>query len=157
MYNGAVKQMKSSSTGTVSLLILAAITAVSVIATAIPTAAHAVEPPIQDCISVGGVGGGGGIGGTSSGNGGSGGTAAAGGLGGDGGIANAGPSGGSGGDGGSGGNSEGGDGGDLSAGNGGGGGDGGESRLTCVLVAPVLSVNPTIEVPSEAFEPRPQR
>jgi hypothetical protein len=151
-----------SRSGMVSLLILAAITSVSGVAMAVPTVAYAQGvSTVQDCLTAGGNGGGGGIGGNSGdSNGGVSGNGGGGGSGGNGGtgttptpptpIGSSGGSGGSGGDTGSGGN-----GGDTLAGNGGRGADGGQSRMTCVLVAPVLSIEPTISVPPESFEPRP--
>ena len=37
------------------------------------------------------------------------------------------------------------------------GGDGGKSRLACIIVDPDLTVKPVLVVPEEAFEPRPYR
>jgi len=153
--NSKVKgKITCSRMGIGSLLVLAAITSISGIAMAFPNIAYANESPVQDCVSVGGDGGGGGLGGENSGDSSGGGTGD-GGIGGNGGGGGPGPNGGIGGNGGTGGGTgEGGDGGQSLAGDGGNGGDGGKSRLTCVMVAPVLSINPTIEVPSESFEPR---
>ena len=143
-----------SRSGMVSLLILAAISSISGVVMTVPSVAYAQDSYVQDCLTLGGNGGGGGIGGTSGDS--SGGASGDGGGGGSGGTGGTGPTGSSGGNAGNGGETaQGGNGGETLAGGGGTGGGGGTSRLTCVMVAPVLSVNPTISVPPESFEPRP--
>jgi hypothetical protein len=127
------------------VLVVAVLASGAGIAMGMPSTVYANEGPFVACNSVGGDGGEGGSGGLSE----LGGPGGAGGTGGEGGNALRD------GEGGDGGNALGGDGGDSKAGDGGHGGDGGKSRLACVLIAPSLTVNAPIEVPGEAFEPRP--
>jgi hypothetical protein len=150
--NKIVGKKITSPAGIISLLFLAVITSVSGVA--MPGTAYASDDPHnQKCISIGGDGGFGGYvknsGDLEAGKGGLG-------DGGRGGLIednvndmdgkqknNA-----------KGGDGTGGAGGDSNV-LGGDGGHGGKSRLACIIVDPDLTVNPTIVVPEEAFEPRP--
>jgi hypothetical protein len=140
------KKVKQVHAAIVSLLIVTAITSLSGVAMHFPDTAYAEQSHKQRCLSIGGDGGYAGNGGNGDNRGGLGGHGD-GGKGGVGGEYN----GGDGGKGGKGGTADGGDGGA----NGGDGGNGGKSRLACIIVDPDLTINPTIVVPEEAFEPRP--
>jgi hypothetical protein len=157
--NKTVGRKITSNAGKISLLILAAMTAISGIAMTVPGIAYADEPHKQRCISVAGDGG---DAGRSTYNSADKNKQKAGdGKGGKAGRGHIGTSdteidksklrakGGDGGKGVGGSN--------LIDQSGGDGGDGGKSKLACIIVDPDLTIKPVLVVPPEAFEPHPYR